>query len=223
MVCFNTCSCSKNAIKKNQVMVDYISVNESKDNTKDSNRILTEEEAKLKALEILEDYFNIKLYLTEVDCYITYKEPNKVKQYMSEDSIKDAMLYSNANSILQYGMYEINFSMLNEDKQSKTFFIDLEAKNGDLIAFYNDSYFERNDKKSDDVDDTAIQYIRDFVEKTNISNITNIKSITHKTDKYYYYVFEVIDADNLKNKVVLKLNKKGDKILVALVGFSITR
>lgn len=203
-------------------MIDTIYINKLAEEAENSNRILNEEEAKLKALEILENYFDIKLYLTEVNCHISYSEPNRVEQYIGEAFMQKATTFDNAKSVLEYGKYEIYFSLLDDYKETEYYILELEAKTGNLILYYhyfNDSNYQNN--VSDEA--SVIKLLYEFVEKTNIANIEDIKVTSHEVNKNNIHFFEIEDEDNANSKGRLAVNGNTEKIIRVLIGYETLR
>lgn len=208
------------SIKKNKLVVETIEA-PSKNNIKS---ISSEEEAKLKALEALEKYFDVTLYLTEVDCYAYLNTPSSLKSNLTKFNTNniDLMQFENSSSILENGTYTISFyskSRRSPDEKYFDYFVELNCKTGEVVNFSHYSYIHPNNNVFD-VEDSK-KLAKEFIEKNYLASIKNVK-LTEKAGKLntkdgtYRFTFE--DQDNPSRKVNISVNIYSKQILSFSVG-----
>ncbi|MBU3213923.1 hypothetical protein LL033_14170 [Clostridium estertheticum] len=215
------------SIKKNQLVVEKIGkkVTDTSDIVNDK-KILTEEEAKLKTLEYLEKYFNVKLYMSEIESNVSFISSSMVKKNSSlinQSSISKFQLkYS--NSVLENGLYHVEFFTKAvkqaQDINSTYFSMKIDSKTGECIYFnsyYNDLYGKPSLKNSIDINKAKI-IAEEFILKNNIGNIKNVKFVNQIVEyqESYNLVFEDNDAGD--KKVMISIDRNTKKITGFLVG-----
>jgi len=212
-------------IKKNQLVV----LNLDKNSTSTSDivnwgKILTEEEAKLKALVFLEKYFNVKLYLTEVGSDVIFSSSSMVKRDLK---LTNSNGYANmrldySTSVINNGLYQVSFFTRIEEKDTNPiyFSMSLDSKTGECIYFVN--YVSMSVPSTNgNIDITEAKKIaKEFIIKNNIGNIKNAKFVNQnqilKGPIGYSLVFE--DADAVDNKVMISIDGNTKKIYSFSVG-----
>ena len=210
-------------IKKNQLIIEKIDKNTtSTSNIVNGKRILTEEEAKLKALEVLEKYFNVKLYLTEVGSDVQFISSSMVKKDVGliNPSSYPKIQLEYSKSVLENGFYQIYFYTRIEKQSQNTdrtgYFMKIDSKTGECI--YLDCYYESKGipplNASIDIEE-AKEISEEFILKNNIGNIKNIKSVNQnqrrvKDQVSYSLVFE--DSDVAGKKVMISIDGNTKKI-----------
>ncbi|WP_055668840.1 YcdB/YcdC domain-containing protein [Desnuesiella massiliensis] len=216
------------SIKKNQLVIEKLDKNAtSTSDISDKKKVLTEEEAKLKALEVLEKYFNIKLYLTEVACYVQFESSSTIKKYLDEVNpnsySKEQLEYS--KSVLENGLYEVIFynkvEKQSENIEIKYFSMKMDPKTGECLSvdgYYNDK-MTVSSKSSINIDE-AKKIAEEFILKENIGNIKNTKLVNQNQRRQnenvnYRLLFE--DADAAYKKVLICIDGNTKKVY----GFSI--
>ncbi|WP_027631440.1 YcdB/YcdC domain-containing protein [Clostridium hydrogeniformans] len=218
-----------NSIKKNQLVIEKLDKNTpSTSDISNEKKVLTEEEAKLKALEVLEKYFNIKLYLTEVGSNVEFHSSSMIKKYLAEVTpnsySKEQIEYN--KSALENGLYEVNFYNKVEnqakDTEFKYFSMKIDSKTGECV-FFNGYY---NDKatassKSHIYIEEAKKIAEEFILKNNIGNIKNIKLVNENQRRQnegvnYRFLFE--DADAAYKKVLICIDGDTKKVYNFSIG-----
>lgn len=206
-------SCSNfSKIEKNKLMIDNLEENKNISSEFNKKTILSDEEAKIKALEALEKYFNIKLYLSEIACYARFSDANSIKKELSNNAFKN---FKNNKSVLENGTYDIAFIMRKSKNEEQNnylnYFIRLDARTGELLE-YNNCTYDGNDDTNSNMDiNEAEKFAKEFIIKSNINNTDNEKNsykITSKMKKFnmYHFVFE--DVKNLKVEIRVDGKKK---------------
>lgn len=207
-------------IKKNQLVVEKPNKNTAytSDIVNEKN-ILTEEEAKLKALEVLEKYFNVKLYLTEVGSDVQFISSAMVKK---DSEMINPISYSKiqleySKSVLENGLYQIYFYTRIEKQLQNTdstnYFIKIDSKTGECIYF---DYYSKSIPPLNSIDiEEAKKISEKFILKNNIGNIKNIKFVNQNKSTLaervvYSLVFE--DADAVGKKVMISIDGSTKKI-----------
>lgn len=211
------------SIKKNQLVVEKLDKNTtSTSDIVNEKRILTEEEAKLKALEALEKYFNIKLYLTEVECYVQFESSSMIKKYLDEvnPSSYSKVQLEYSKSVLENGLYEVSFynkvGKQSENIEFEYFSMKIDSKTGECLAvngYYNDKA-AASPNSSIDIEE-AKKIAEEFIVKNHIGNIKNIKLINEKQrgeKKYVNYRLLFEDADAAYKKVVIYIDGNTKKV-----------
>lgn len=201
-------------IKKNEVMIDDYWINNLEKNSNDVelDRNLTQEEAKLKALELLEEYFDIKLYLSEIYTQVDFIEAKELKNKLTKYE------YLNIDSILETGIYQINFSKKEEENRAY-YFLRINAKTGELIEYSNlfDMYPINVEKKQID-NEQLINLINSFFEKNQILKVKNKHTRNIKQNSEFdgrFKLFEVVDTENT---VTIFMDSYTGKIVTFLLG-----
>ncbi|SFB04030.1 PepSY domain-containing protein [Clostridium frigidicarnis] len=214
-------SCSEfDTIKKDRLIVETIDSNTSLDESK-KEKILSEEEAKLKALEILERYFDVKLYLTEVDCNVYFLNPSTLKPTLNKLELDSDMKFENSKSVLENGIYRVEFfSKENQNPSEKhlDYYTELDAKTGEIISFNHYIYITTSKNKLDMEDSENIA--KEFIEKNNIGGIKNAK-LTFKSEivtEYNTYNFTFEDNESESKKVNISIDANSKKIASLSIG-----
>ncbi|MCB2342608.1 hypothetical protein [Clostridium estertheticum] len=217
-----------NSIKKNQLVVEKIGKKvTATSNIVNDKKILTEEEAKLKTLEYIEKYFNVKLYLSEIESNVSFISSSMVKK---DSSLITQSSYSKiqlkySNSVLENGLYSVEFFTKAvkqaQDINSTYFSVKIDAKTGECIEFnsyYKDFYGKPSLKNSIDINGAKI-IAKGFILKNNIGNIKNVKFLYQIVgyQESYNLVFE--DNDAGAKKVMIYIDRNTKKVF----GFSIGR
>lgn len=208
------------SIKKNKLMIETLET-PSKHNIKN---ISSEEEAKLKALEALEKYFDVTLYLTEVECYAYLNSPSNLKTNLTKLNTNniDLMQFENSSSLLENGTYIVSFyskNKLNANEKYFDYFVELNCKTWDIVNFSHYNYVHPNNNGLDMEDSEKLA--KEFVEKNHIGSIKKIK-LTDKTDKLvsqdntYRFTFE--DSEDSSKKVIISVNVYSKQIFSFSVG-----
>lgn len=204
-------------VKKNQLIVETIDTNNSTSSERlNENKILSEEEAKLKALEGLEKYLNIKLYLTEVQCYVYFQGPNEIKNSLNRLKIEDNLKtqFEDSKSVLENGVYYVIFYPQNVKMPKENFLVNnqiaLNAKTGEILDFY--FYGSKSILSSNNNVDVkeAERITKEFIEKNNLGGIKNGKLVDKKfidAEKEISYRFMFEDAEISSKKVTAYTNK----------------
>ncbi|MBZ9607196.1 hypothetical protein G9F73_005065 [Clostridium estertheticum] len=222
-------SCSDfSNIKKNQLVVIKLDKNTiSTSDIVNGKKILTEEGAKLKALEILEKYFNVKLYLTEVGSNVQFISSSMLKKDLElikpSKYSKTQLEYS--KSVLENGLYNVEFFTRVEKKTQNTnytgYFMKIDSKTGECIYFKSyDSEIIPSSNSSIDITE-AKKIAKEFILKNNIGNIKNIKFVNQnpksvKEPVGCSLVYE--DADVASNKVIISIDESTKKIYSFSIG-----
>lgn len=212
-----------NSIKKNQLVIEKLDKNTpSTSDISNEKKVLTEEEAKLKALEVLEKYFNLKLYLTEVGCDVKFESSSMIKKNLDEvnpDSYsKEQLEYS--KSVLENGLYEVNFynkvGKQSENTEFKYFSMEIDSKTGECLSV-NGYYIDKTAaSQSSPIDiEEAKKLAEEFILKNNIGNIKKIKLVNEdqrrqNEDVNYRLLFE--DADAAYKKVLICIDGNTKKV-----------
>lgn len=200
------------SIKKNKLMVETIE-SPSKHNVKS---ISSEEEAKLRALETLEKYFNITLYLTEVECYAYLNNPSNIKSNLTRLNTNniDLMQFENSSSLLENGTYTVSFYSKNGRSSNEKYFdysIEQNCKTGEIVNFRHYSYIHPNNNMLD-IEDCE-KLAKEFIEKNSIGSIKNIK-LTDKgyklnpKDNTYSFTFEDKETPSRKVNICVNIYSK---------------
>lgn len=214
---------SFSSIKKDKLMVETIEV-PSQHNIKN---ISSEEEAKLKALKALEKYFNVTLYLTEVECYAYLNSPSNLKSNLTKFNANniDLMQFENSSSLLENGTYTVSFyskNRRNANEKYFDYFIDLNCKTGDIVNFSHYTYVHPTNTELD-IEDCE-KLAMEFIKNNSIGSIKKIQ-LTNKTDKLntkdntYSFTFE--DKENPSKKVNIHVNIYSKQISSFSVGVMI--
>ncbi|MBU5591534.1 hypothetical protein KQI89_07135 [Clostridium sp. MSJ-4] len=221
-------SCSTfNSMEKNKLIVETLDNDSSVSYKINETRILSEEDAKLKALETLENFFNIKLYLTEVDCNVYFNDSNQIKNSLSRIGFNNNqnLQFENNYSLSGSGSYIINFyskkSVSLQEKEFDTYITELDAKTGKLLSF--DHYFFKypTNSTSNISIEEAETFASGFIVKNNIGGISiaNLidkeKTIINK-NTYYRFIFE--DRDTSSKKVIIEIDGNSKKVCSLLAG-----
>ena len=213
-------------IKKNQLVVEKLDKNiTSTSDIVNGKKILTEEEAKLKALECLEKYFKVKLYLTEVGSDVQFISSSMLKKDLERINpssySKTQLEYS--KSVLENGLYNVDFFTRTETQAQDTnftyFSMKIDSKTGECIYFINKDNKSISSLSSIIDINEAKKIAKEFILKNNIGNIKNVKFVNQnlsiKGPVGYSLVFE--DADEVGKKVMISIDGNTKKIY----GFSI--
>lgn len=219
-----------NTIKKNHLIVETLDTNNTSSSKSKQEKILSEEEAKLKSLETLEQLFDVKLYLTEVDCTVYFNNPATLKTNLNKPKPADNNIASNTNplsfdnskSALENGTYSVAFySKKRQNSTEKYFdyFTELDAKTGELLSFSHYTYVADSNSKLDMEDSEGVA--REFIEKNNIGGINSAK-IVDKSDKLLTktntYTFTFEDMDSSSKKVTIGINVNSEKVTSLSIG-----
>lgn len=213
-------------IKKNQLVV----VNLDKNSTSTSDivngkKILTEEEAKLKALVLLEKYFNVKLYLTEVESDVNFSSSSMVKKdlEMIKPSTYAKMQMDYSKSVIDNGFYQVSFftRLKEQDTNPLYFSMSINSKTGECLYFIN--YSNKSIPSTNGNIDIAEakKIAKEFILKNSIGNIKNVKFVnqnqrTSKGPVGYSLLFE--DADAAYKKVMISIDGNTKKIYSFSIG-----
>ena len=211
------------SIKKNQLVIEKLDKNTiSTSDISNEKKVLTEEEAKLKALEVLEKYFNLKLYLTEVGCDVQFHSSSMIKKSLDEVNpnsySKEQLEYS--KSVLENGLYEMNFYNKVEEQLKNTefkyFSMKIDSKTGECLSV-NGYYIDKTaDSQSSPIDiEEAKKLAEESILKNNIGNIKKIKLVNENerrqnADVNYRLLFE--DADEACKKVLICIDGNTKKV-----------
>ncbi|MBU3143931.1 YcdB/YcdC domain-containing protein [Clostridium sp. CF012] len=218
-------------IKKNQLVVVKLDKNTiSTSDVANGKKILTDEGAKLKALEILEKYFNVKLYLTEVGSDVQFINSSMLKKELGpinpSSYSKTQLEYS--KSVLENGFYAVDFFTRVEKQAQDTnyayFSMKIDSKTGECIYFssYDTKVISSSNSSIDIIDiNEAKKIAKEFILKNNIGNIKNIKLVNQnpksvKSEVGYSLLYE--DADVASNKVMIVIDGSTKKIYSFSIG-----
>ncbi|MFD3156942.1 hypothetical protein ACFIJ5_08790 [Haloimpatiens sp. FM7330] len=205
-------------IRKNQLIVENLENNILSSHENSKNKKLTEEEAKLKSLELLEKYLNIKLYLTEVKCYINFKDGSEIEIKSNREKVDKSFIskFENSNSVFENGIFSIYYTSRKDDiKQEFTGSINIEinAKTGELLSLNLYNFSSSKAFSGIGTIEESEKVAKEFIEKNNIGNIKNAKLIEkHKSvfskNKYIVYKFTFQDSKDSNKKVFISMNGK---------------